>query len=404
MTTSTKNFLPYGKQCIDDDDIAAVTQVLRSDWLTTGPAVDEFENALARSCQAPHAVACANGTAALHLTALALGLNNTDCVIVPTMTFLATANAIRFVGAEVQFADVDPATGLIRLEDAQRAMESAGNRITAIYVVHLNGQSVNMQEIYGFAQQHGLRVVEDAAHAIGTDLLLDAGQHAPVGSCRYADMTIFSMHPVKTITMGEGGAVTTRNAELNKKLRALRSHGMTRDPAEFQQRDLGFSRDGSANAWYYEMPEVGFNYRESDINCALGLSQLKKLAQFKIKRAELRALYNKLLQPLAPKIRPVPAVPWSDSCWHLYPVHIDFSALGIERQQLVEILKQAGIGTQVHYLPVHMQPYYRRRYGELSLPNAKRYYDSVLSLPFYPTLTTEDVARVIHELTRVVNR
>ena len=395
MTDSGSRFLPYGRHQIDEDDIAAVVSVLRSDSLTGGPRVAEFEQAFAQRVGARFAVACANGTAGLHLAAMALGLGPDDAAIVPTLTFLATANAARYVGAEVSFADVDPATGLMQPEDLREAFaRETGRKVKAILPVHLNGQCVDMESIAEFAGRHELRVIEDACHAIGATYRTRSGEEVRVGACRHSDMAVFSLHPVKTIAMGEGGVVTTNNPDLYAALLRLRNHGMVREASRFVQREEAFDADGQPNPWYYEMPEPGYNYRASEIHCALGLSQLGKLDHFLARRRELADTYDRALAPLARLVRPIARVPQAASGWHLYVVHIDFKAAGKSRACLMNELRERGIGTQVHYLPVHRQPYYRRRYGSLALPGADTYYASCLSLPFYPALTGSDVGRV----------
>ena len=372
--------LHYGRHAIDEDDIAAVAAVLRSDYLTTGPAVEAFETAFAQATGAPHAVACANGTAALHLAALALDIGPGDTVVVPTITFLATANAARFVGAEVIFADVDPDTGLMRPEDFEQALAAAKDaRIKAVLPVHLAGRPAHPADVARLAARHGIAVIEDACHALGTTYAT-GNETATIGDCRHAAMQTFSFHPVKTVASGEGGMVTTRDAALAARLALLRNHGMARDPAKL-----------AAAPWGYEMDEPGYNYRLSDIHCALGLSQLGKLAKFAARRRALAARYDRALAPLAPHIVPVRSADGTTPVLHLYQVLIDFAALRTTRAALMEALRARGIGTQVHYIPVHTQPYYRRRYGEIALPGAQRFYERTLSLPLFPTMGNDDV-------------
>lgn len=404
MTDPGSRFLPYGRHQIDEDDIAAVVSVLRSDSLTGGPLVAEFEQAFAERVGARFAVACANGTAGLHLAAMALGLGPDDAAIVPTLTFLATANAARYVGAEVVFADVDPATGLMRPEDLQDAHAKAVNRkIRAVIPVHLNGQCVDMEAVAGFAGRNGLRIIEDACHAIGATYRTRSGDEVRVGACRHSDMTVFSLHPVKTIAMGEGGVVTTNDPDLHAALLRLRNHGMVREASRFVQRDEAFDADGQPNPWYYEMPEPGYNYRASEIHCALGLSQLRKLDRFLARRRELADAYDRALTPLAPVVRPVPRVAGCASGWHLYVVQVDFKAFGATRPSLMRSLLGRGIGTQVHYLPVHRQPYYRSRYDNTQLSGADAYYASCLSLPLFPAMSENDVKRVVTALEDIVS-
>jgi UDP-4-amino-4,6-dideoxy-N-acetyl-beta-L-altrosamine transaminase len=397
-------FLPYGRHAIADDDIEAVTRVLRSDFLTTGPAVAEFEEAFARETGAAHAVACASGTAALHLAALALELGPGDHVVVPTITFLATANAVRFVGAEVIFADVDPETGLMGAEELSAVL--AANRdknIRAVFPVHMAGRPANSENVSAIARASGLAIVEDACHALGTRYQTGGGW-VSAGGCSHADMAAFSFHPVKTIASGEGGMVTTNDASLAARLTALRSHGMTRDADAMQLQDQAFDASGTLNPWYYEMPEIGYNYRLSDIHAALGLSQLGKLVGFATRHRALAAVYDELLVPLAPTIVPVRNRPGTDPVQHLYQVLIDFPALDTTRATVMDALRADGIGTQVHYIPVHSQPYYRSRYGDFNLPGAEAFYRRCLSLPFYPALTSDDAERVVDALKRATGR
>jgi len=398
----SQTFLPYGRQCIEEDDIAAVVAVLRGDFLTTGPAVEFFEKALAERVEARFAVACSSGTTALHLAMAALEMGPEDKVAVPSMTFLATANAVQYVGAEVEFVDVDPRTGLASPATFEQVIGGAsGNRLRSLVPVHLAGQCVDMPGLAATARRHNLRIVEDAAHALGTTYLDENGETVPVGACRHSDMTIFSFHPVKTVAMGEGGAVTTNDPELYESLLRLRSHGMTRNASEFNQIDMAVASDGSVNPWYYEMVEPGFNYRATDIHCALGKSQLGKLSRFKENRRKLVALYDRRIASLAPTVRPIQRVEGCDPGWHLYPVLINFDAIGQDRASLMLFLREQGIGSQVHYIPVHLQPYYQRRYGAMHLPGAETYYAQTLSLPLFVGMTDADVERVVTGLAEV---
>jgi len=376
--------LPYGRQTIEDDDISAVVEALKSDFLTTGPAVAAFEDAFAETVGARHAVACANGTAALHLAMLALKIQPAEVVVVPTITFLATANCARYVGAEVMFADVDPLSGLMTPQTLAEALSRVGDRkLRAVLPVHLRGDAADLPGLAQLAGQAGAVLVEDAPHALGTTMTY--GNVAErVGDARHSAMATFSFHPVKTIATGEGGMVTTNDAALAGRLRTMRSHGMVR-------------LEG-ADPWWYEMPEPGFNYRLPDILCALGLSQLAKLPRFASRRRALAKAYETALAPLAPAVRIAARPAWSDPVLHLMCVLIDFEAVGLTRREVVERLRERGVGTQVHYIPVHRQPYYRDRYGELDLPGAQGWYDRCLSLPLYPGMADDDVGRVAEAL------
>lgn len=370
-------FLPYGRQTIEEDDIEAVTQVLQSHYLTTGPKTGEFETALAAKLGAKEAVVCGNGTQALHLACIAAGIGPTDAVIVPAITFLATANAARYCGAEVIFADVDPDTGLLTRDTLQQAIDrNRDKHIKVVFPVHLGGQAIDLTDIRDIADTHHLTIIADSCHALGTIY-----NHHAIGGCAYEDLATFSFHPVKTIAMGEGGAITTNDPEKAALMRKLRSHGMSPRP--------------DSGPWAYEMDALGYNYRASDIHCALGLSQLNKLDRFIARRRELADLYDERLAPLAPVIKPPKRVPNCNPGWHLYAIRMDFERAGVSRTHVMQQLKEQGIGTQVHYIPVHSQPYYERLYGSQHLPGARRYYEHTLSLPLYPGMEQQDAERVV---------
>nr|WP_211113273.1 aminotransferase class I/II-fold pyridoxal phosphate-dependent enzyme [Azospirillum endophyticum] len=410
-------FLPYGRQSVEEEDVAAVAAVLRGDWLTQGPAVAAFERALAGRVGAVDAVACANGTAALRLAYAALGIGPGDAVVVPANTFLATASAARHAGAEVAFADVDPDSGLMGVAEAEAALAraaKAGWRVRALAPVHYAGQTAPMTALAALARAEGLALVEDACHAIGTADLpggdLPGGREIPVGGGRpdvaAGSLTVFSFHPVKTIAAGEGGAVTGDDPALMARVRRLCNHGMMRDPEkgeEFADPDAALDAEGKPNPWYYEMAEPGFNHRLSDIHAALALSQLGRLDHYIGRRARLMALYAERLAPLAPLVRPPALVPWCRPAWHLCAARIDFDAAGRSRSAVMAALRALGLGTQVHYIPVHRQPYWRRRYGDLALPGAMGHYAHTLSLPLFPAMADGDVDRVAAALERVLS-
>ncbi len=388
-------FLPYGRQFLDADDIAAVTQVLNSDYLTTGPAVDAFEAALADRLKVGHAVACSSGTAALHLSYMALDLGPGDRVIVPSMTFSATAATALLLGAEVTLADVDPRSGLMRPEHVLAALgDNPRDGKTVVAPVHLNGQCAPPGALAALAQDHGFMVVEDACHALGTTYGAEA---LPIGGCRHSQMACFSFHPVKTIAMGEGGAITTNDGDLAVRLRALRSHGQSRDPATLKD------PSGRDQPWYYEIQELGLNYRASDLHCALARSQLDKLPRFVARRRQLVRLYDQALARLAPLVSPVARQADCTAAWHLYAVLIDFATAKRNRAQVMEALRDQGVGSQVHYIPLHRQPVYAERNGPISLPGAERYYDQVLSLPLFVGMEDGDVDRVVTALSQALD-
>lgn len=394
-------FLPYGKQTITEADLLAVREALLAPMLTTGPKVAEFEAGFATCTGAAEAVACANGTAALHIAAIALGLGPDDVVLAPTMSFLASANGPHYTGARIVFMDCDPATGLVTRETFLEALERAGGRASAAVIVHLNGEYADMAGIAAEARPRGIRLIEDACHAIGTRFAHE-GAMAEVGSCVHSDMACFSLHPVKTITMGEGGVVTTNDPELARKMRLARSHGLERDASRFTNRDLAFDEGGQANPWYYEMAEPGYNYRATDFQCALGLSQLAQLPQFIERRKALKARYDRLFDGFDARVAVVPTRQDCDPCRHLYPALIDFEAAGKSRAEVAKALHARGVGTQVHYIPIHRQPYYRAMAPGLALPGADAYYARALSLPLYPLMADTDADRVVAALREVL--
>jgi UDP-4-amino-4,6-dideoxy-N-acetyl-beta-L-altrosamine transaminase len=390
MAAAGLPFLPYGRQTIEDDDVAAVAAALRADFLTTGPTVEAFETAFKQRVGAEHAIAVANGTATLHLAMLALGVGEGDVCIAPSVTFLATANCARYAGAEVVFADVDPDSGLMTPDTLAEALGRAGERrVKAVLPVHLRGDVCDLPALKAMAAAAGAVLVEDAPHALGSVGRFDGASH-PVGDGAYSAFASFSFHPVKTLATGEGGMLTTNDAALAARARSLRSHGMVR-PA-------------GAEPWVYEMPELGFNYRIPDVLCALGISQLAKLDRFVARRRELTALYAERLAALAPTVKLATSPAWSDPALHLLTVLIDFEAADTTRRAVVEALKARGIGSQVHYIPVHRQPYYRARYGVLDLPGADAWYARCLTLPLYPTMADGDVDRVVEALAGALGR
>lgn len=381
-------FLPYGRQTIEDDDIAAVAEALRADFLTTGPTVEAFETAFKQKVGAQHAIAVSNGTATLHLAMMALEVGEGDVCIAPSVTFLATANCARYAGAEVVFADVDPDSGLMTPDTLADALSRVGERrVRAVLPVHLRGDVCDLPALKAMASAAGAVLVEDAPHALGSIATFGNEAH-PVGDCAYSAFASFSFHPVKTLATGEGGMLTTNDAALAAKARSLRGHGMVR-PA-------------GAEPWVYEMPELGFNYRIPDVLCALGISQLAKLDRFVERRRALTARYQALLEPLSPLVRLAVSPSWSDPALHLLTVLIDFETAMTSRAAVVESLKAQGVGTQVHYIPVHRQPYYVNRYGLADLPGADAWYGRCLTLPLYPGMDDGDPERVVEALARAL--
>lgn len=378
-------FIPYARQALDRDDLAAVAEVLGSDWLTTGPKVAEFEAALAGFCGAGEAAVVSNGTAALHLAMLALGIGPGDEVVVPAMTFAASANCVLYAGGTPVFADVDPASLLL---DPASAEMKITPRTKAIIAVDYAGQPCAWDELRTLADSRGLALVADGCHALGATF---AGR--PVGSL--ADLTCFSFHPVKHIATGEGGAVATDSPDLAQAVRRLRNHGITTDARQREE----------AGTWFYEMQDLGFNYRLTDIQCALGISQLRKLPAWLARRRELAARYAALLADI-PGAAPLALLPGREHAWHLYVVQVAPELAGEGRRRVFEDLRAAGLGVNVHYVPVHLHPYYRRALGtsEGLCPRAEAAYSRIISLPMYPGLADADQDRVAAALATALGR
>lgn len=371
--------IPYGRQDISEEDIAAVCAVLQSDFLTQGPAIERFESAVARHCGARHAVAVSNATAALHIACLALDLGPGDLAWTSPNTFVASANCARYCGADVDFVDIDPVSwNLSPVLLAQRLDEArALGRLPKVLVpVHFSGQSCDMEEIGRLAREYGVAVIEDASHAIGASFL-----DAAVGCCKYSDCAVFSFHPVKIVTTGEGGIIVTNRDDLAARLLRLRSHGITRDASLMGEKNPG--------PWYYEQLELGYNYRMTDIQAALGASQMSRLENFVARRRALAARYDNLLAGL-PLQLPVQDAR-ARSSWHLYVVRLHLDEIGRSHRQIFEALRAAGIGVNLHYIPVHLQPYYRALgFAEGYCPEAERYHGEAISLPLYPALSEAD--------------
>lgn len=367
-----RKMIPYGRQTIEEDDIQAVVDVLRSDYLTTGPKIAEFEKMVADYVGAKYAVAISNGTSALHAACFAAGIRPGDEVITTPLTFAASSNCVLYCGGTPVFADVDPKTYNIDPEDIRRKIT---DKTKAIIAVHLAGQPCDMDEIHKIAKEHDLLVIEDGAHALGS-----VYKGKKVGTL--SDMTTFSFHPVKPITTGEGGMIVTDNEEFYQKMMLFRSHGITRDE------NLMTRNDGS---WFYQQLDLGYNYRITDIQCALGCSQMKKLDRFLARRKEIVARYNEAFADCENIITPY-QLPETESGWHLYIVQVK----NCDRREVFEALREQGIAVNVHYIPVYMHPYYQEHgYKDVHCKNAEEVYSHIISLPLYPTLTSEQQNFVI---------
>ena len=373
------SFIPYGKQTIDDEDIAKVVEALKSDYLTTGPIVYEFEKAISNICDAKYTVAVSNGTAALHLASLVL-LTENDKVLTTPNSFLATSNAILYVNAKPVFVDIE-INGNINLELCEEELKKDPS-IKAIYAVAFSGNMLNQKKLKYLKETYGVIILEDCAHAIGAQM-----DGIKAGSCTNSDCSIFSFHPVKHITTGEGGAITTNSKKIYEQLLILRNHGM--------------NKNSSMQPWFYEMNELGFNYRITDIQCALGISQLKKLDSFCAKRKEIAKQYDKAFKKTYIKSLYLYD---GNSSYHLYVVQIDFDKLKISKEELFSKLKELNIGIQLHYIPINKQPYYKNLgYGNEVTPNMDTYYKQSFSLPMYPTLSYEEQNYVIESLLEIIN-
>jgi UDP-4-amino-4,6-dideoxy-N-acetyl-beta-L-altrosamine transaminase len=385
------DYIPYGRQDINQEDIDAVIEVLRSDWITQGPAIERFEEAVAKYCGTKYAVAISSATAGLHIACLAAGLGQGDILWTSPNSFVASANCGLYCGAKVDFVDINPHTYNLSVDELERKLAWAQEQKClpkVVVPVHFAGQSCEMQRIAALSKQYGFKIIEDASHAIGGSY-----QGQTVGYCQFSDMTVFSFHPVKIITTGEGGMVLTNQEDLYQKLIQFRTHGITRN------RDL--MQGESHGSWYYEQLELGFNYRMTDIQAALGASQMQRLDRFVERRKFLANRYNQLLQNL-----PL-TLPWqnpdTESSWHLYVIRIELDKINKTHRQVFEELRQLGIGVNLHYIPVHTQPYYQKLGFNLGdFPQAENYYKEAISLPLYNGLTQEDQDRVVKTLEEIL--
>ena len=385
-------FIPYGKQWIDDEDIQSVIETLTSDYLTTGPKVTEFEEAVANYCGARYGVAVSNGTAALHIASLAL-LEPGDKVLTTPNSFMATSNAICYAGAQPIFVDIQP-NGNINLDLCEEALKKDPS-IKALYAVHFSGNPVEQKKLADIKEKYGITILEDCAHSIGASY-----QGIKAGNCQYSDASILSFHPVKHITSAEGGMVTTNDEKLYKHLLRLRNHGMKRE--EFTNTSMAFDKKGNINPWYYEIDELGFNYRLTDVQCALGLSQLSKLDRFVERRRKLARHYDQAFAHHS-IVKPLYTFD-GHSSYHLYVVLIDFDQLSITKAELFYKMREKGIGLQLHYIPINKLPYYQKLgYGNEETPVMDTYYQQCLSLPLYPKMSDEEQNYVIDTFFEVLN-
>lgn len=378
----------YGHQHITEKDIQAVERVLHSDWLTQGPAIEAFEKKVANYCGARYAVAVTNATSALHIACKAVDLGEGDVLWTSPITFTASANCGRYCGADVDFVDIDDKTYNMSVAELRHKLEIAVNKPKVVIPVHLAGQSCDMEAIKALADEYGFKIIEDASHATGADY-----KNTKVGSCRYSDMTVFSFHPVKIVTTGEGGIVLTNNKELYEKLKLYRSHGITRDSDLMTQ-----EADGP---WYYQQIELGFNYRMTDMQAALGCSQMDSLDEFVARRRYLVKRYNEKLKNLPLR------TPYQDEAtnpsWHIYIIRVDFTKVKLSKKEIFARMRDSGIVLNLHYIPVHTQPYYQKLgFQKGDFPVSEKYYEEAITLPLYYDLTDEQQDEVIEALKEVL--
>lgn len=384
-------YIPYGRQDITDDDIKAVVETLKSDFLTQGPAVEAFEKEIVGYTGARHAVAVNSATSALHIACLALGLGRGDRLWSSPISFVASTNCGLYCGAQVDFVDIDPITLNISVSELRSKLQSAevdGTLPKVLVVVHLTGLPCQMAEIYELARRYGVHVIEDASHAIGARY-----QGEPVGRCSYSDIAVFSFHPVKIMTTAEGGAALTNNPELSRRMQRLRSHGITR---EFDE--MNGASDGP---WYYQQLELGFNYRLTDIQAALGLSQLKRVDHYVAKRHEIADIYDRCFSdlPITTPVRP----DYCYSSFHLYVIQLDTRNNKLNRLQVFDALRSKNIGVNVHYIPIHLQPFYRNLgFNPGDFPAAEDYYRRAISIPIFPTLQVAEQEFVVQAITEAL--
>lgn len=379
----------YGKQNINEEDIKAVENVLRSDFLTQGPAIEKFEKKVADYCGAKYAVAVTNATSALHIGCKAVNLGEGDFLWTSPVTFVASANCGRYCGAGVEFVDIDNDTYNMSVEILEDKLKNSAHLPKVVIPVHLAGQSCDMEKIYALSRRFNFTVIEDASHAVGAGY-----KNSKVGSCKYSDMTVFSFHPVKIITTGEGGMILTNNENLYEKLKLYRSHGITRNPALMTHEPDG--------AWYYQQIDLGFNYRMTDIQAALGYSQMNRLEDFVARRRYLANRYNEKLKALPLKI-PYQSAD-TNSSWHIYIVRLDLNRVKKSKVQIFAEMREKGVTLNLHYIPVHTQPYYEKLgHKPEDCPNAIKYYEEAFTLPLYYSLTDEQQDYIVNSLAEVLN-
>ena len=392
-----KRFLPYSRQHITKDDIKKVVSVLKSDFITQGPEIINFEKNFAKYVGSKYAVACATGTAALHISCLALGITHKSKVLTSAVTFVASANCAEFIGANVDFVDIDKQTHCISVHDLEKKLKQ--KKIDLVIVVHLAGHSADMEKIYNLKKKYKFNLIEDSCHALG-----GAYKKSKVGSCFFSDISTFSFHPVKPITTGEGGMITTNNEKIYEKLILYRTHGIHKNSKKFFNKSIAFDENKNPNRWYYEMSDLGFNYRMTDIQATLGNNQLKRIDQITKKRNDIAKYYNKELKDI-----PGVTLPYSSKyiyhAYHLFTILIDFKKYKISRNKFMQKLAEKGIGTQVLYIPVFYQPYFKKKYNykHKNYSNSVYYYEKAISIPIFFDLKKNELKFISKSIKEILN-
>jgi len=391
-----EHFLPYSRQSIDKKDIYEVTKTLKKDFITQGPKIYEFEKNFAKYVKAKYAVACATGTAALHIACQSLKLGKGRNLLTSPITFVASANCAQFLGADTHFADIDLDNYCISPSSLEKILKN--KKIDIVVVVHMSGHPADLEGINNLKKKYDFKIIEDACHALGSSY-----KNKKIGSCFYSDISTFSFHPVKPITTGEGGMVTTNSEKIYKSLLKFRTHGIHKNKDDFFNKDMAYDKIGNVNQWYYEMSDLGHNHRITDFQSALGNSQLKKIDKFIQARRKIAKIYNNGFSKN--KFIKVPKVnPNISHAYHLYTLLIDFKRINKSRNEIMKKLRDMNIGTQVLYIPVHLQPYYLKKYGFKigDFPNAENYYESCLSIPIFPNIQKREIDYVIDRINNLV--
>lgn len=390
-------FLPYGSQYIDSNDRKEILKVLKSEFITQGPEIKKFEDMFAKYVGSKYAIACSSGTAALHLSCLALGINSKSKILTSAITFVASANCAEYLGAKVDFVDIDKKTFCMSVSELEKKLKK--KKIDLVIPVHLSGHSSEMRKIYKLKKKYNFHIIEDACHALGGSY-----NKFKVGSCKFSDICTFSFHPVKPITTGEGGMITTNSKKIYQKIMLYRTHGIAKDYSAFKNKRLAFDKDNQPNKWYYEMDVLGFNYRITDLQAALGKSQLKKINMFTKKRNKIAKFYNENFKNTKNLKIPFQSK-WVSHTYHLYTILIDFKKINLSKNRFIKFLFDNGIGSQVLYIPVFLQPYYKRKYNykPSKFPVSMKYYEQALSIPMFYSLIKKEQIFVVKKIKELLS-